>query len=198
MAIQAIFFDLGGVILRTEYQGPRQHLAERLNMEYEDLVRLVFESETSRMASLGKLSVEQHWAAVIKKLRRPASEAQAIRDEFFAGDFLDLELLAFIRSLRPRCKTGLISNAWNDLREFLIKEKCADAFDVLVISAEVGVVKPEARIYQLALEQAEVQPHAALLVDDFAANIAGCEKVGMRGLLFKDPRETIQKIKALI
>jgi len=47
MTIKAVFFDLGGVILRTEYQAPRQHLAERLGMEYEDLSTLVFGGETA-------------------------------------------------------------------------------------------------------------------------------------------------------
>jgi epoxide hydrolase-like predicted phosphatase len=196
--LRAIFFDFGGVILRTEYQAPRQHLAERLNMEYEDLVRLVFESETSRKASIGAVTVDEHWAAVAKKLKRPASEAQSIRDEFFGGDLLDRELINTIRSLRGKYKIGLISNAWNDLRTYLAKEKIADIFDAMIISAEVGAVKPDARIYQFALEQLKVPAEAALFVDDFAANIEGCEKVGMKGLLFKDPEEINQKLKALI
>jgi len=198
VALRAIFFDLGGVIIRTEYQSPRQHLAERLNMEYEDLVRLVFESETSRTAFLGRLPAVEHWAAVTRKLRRPAAEADAIRSEFFAGDILDRELIAFVRSLRPQYKTGVISNAWDDLRSYLGREKCEDAFDTLVISAEVGLLKPEEPIFRLALERLHVQADEALFVDDFAVNIEGCEKVGMQGILFTDPEETIRKIKALI
>jgi hypothetical protein len=46
--IKAVFFDLGGVIVRTEFQAPRQHLAERLGMEYEDLVKLVFRQPQQR------------------------------------------------------------------------------------------------------------------------------------------------------
>lgn len=198
MSIRAVFFDLGGVILRTEYQAPRQHLAERLGMEYEDLVRLVFESETSRKASIGAVTADEHWAAVVKKLKRPASEARSIRDEFFGGDVLDLELIDTIRSLHSKYKIGLISNAWGDLRKFIAKEKIANIFDTMTISAEVGAVKPDARIFQLALDQLQVPAEAALFVDDFAVNIEGCEKIGMQGLLFKDPEEIKQKLKALI
>jgi HAD superfamily hydrolase (TIGR01509 family) len=167
-------------------------------MEYEDLVRLVFESETSRKASVGALTTEEHWAAIAKRLRQPASEINRIRDEFFGGDILDRELIQLIRSLRGRYKTGLISNAWGDLRGYLIKEKIIDAFDVISISAEVGVVKPEAGIYYYALEQAGVRANEALFVDDFPINIEGCEKIGMRGILFKDPEETIRQLKALL
>ncbi|MEW5938065.1 MAG: hypothetical protein AB1750_00270, partial [Chloroflexota bacterium] len=133
MSIRAVFFDLGGVIVRTEYQAPRERLAERLNMEYDDLVRLVFESETSRKASIGQVSVDEHWAAIARKLKRKPSEAKALRDEFFAGDVLDRDLVAFIRSLRPRRKTGLISNAWDDLRDYISEKKIGDAFDAIII-----------------------------------------------------------------
>jgi putative hydrolase of the HAD superfamily len=186
------------VILRTEYQAPRQHLAERLNMEYDDLARLVFESETSRKASIGTLTADEHWAALMLRLKRPASEAQKIRDEFFGGDVLDHELIQLIRALHRKYRTGLISNAWNDLRQYIAKQKFDDCFDGITISAEVGVVKPEAKIYQVALEQARVQANEALFVDDFSVNIEGCEKVGMQGILFKDPDEVKQKLKALL
>jgi putative hydrolase of the HAD superfamily len=198
MPIRAIFFDLGGVILRTEYQTPRQYLAERLNMEYDDLVRLVFESETSREASIGTLTADKHWAALMVRLGRPASEAQKIRDEFFGGDVLDYELIQLIRALHGKYKTGLISNAWDDLRQYIARQKFDDCFDGITISAEVGVVKPEARIYQVALEQAKVQANEAVFVDDFQVNIEGCEKVGMQGILFEDPDEVKQKLKALL
>ncbi len=198
MTIRAVFFDLGGVILRTEFESPRQHLAERLNIEYQDLVRLVFESETSRLAFQGELTAEDHWAAVVKRLGRPPSEPRLIRDEFFAGDVLDRGLLAFIRSLRPTMKTGLISNAWDDLRAYMARGKFTDAFDTIIISAEVGRAKPDPEIYRLALEQAQVQPHEAVFVDDIQANIDGCERIGIQGILFRDPDTVMHEIKSLI
>jgi len=78
VSIQAVFFDLGGVILRTEHQSPRQHLAERLGMEYEDLDRLVFASDSAYKASIGKITEEEHWAEMAKRLRRPPAEAMTI------------------------------------------------------------------------------------------------------------------------
>jgi putative hydrolase of the HAD superfamily len=196
--IKAVFFDLGGVIVRTEFQAPRQHLAERLGMEYEDIVKIVFESPSSLKASQGEISAEKHWAEVTKRLRRQATETEAIREEFFAGDIVDRELLDYIRSLRPSYHVGLISNAWPDLREYIVKQKFDDAFDSMVISAEVGVLKPEARIYQIALEQAGVGPNEALFVDDFYENIEGCEKVGIRGIHFQDPGSTLKVLKTLL
>jgi len=198
MTIRAVFFDLGGVIVRTEYQSPRERLAERLGMEYDDLNRIIFDSETGYQASIGAITSLQHWEAVMKRLKRSNEEMATIRDEFFAGDVVDREILNFLRSLRGTCKTGLISNAWSDLRDYIVREKMDDAFDHLIISAEVGVAKPEAKIYQVALEQAGVRPNEAVFVDDFYVNIEGCEKVGMKGIHFKDAESALQQIKQLL
>ena len=198
MSIRAVFFDLGGVIVRTEFQAPRQRLAERLGMEYDDLVKIVFDSDSGYKATIGEISSDEHWASVLQRLKRPASELSAIRAEFFAGDIVDRTLLDFLRSLRGKYKTGLISNAWGDLRDFIVKEKFDDAFDRMIISAEVGAAKPEAKIFQIALEQLGVRPNEAVFVDDFLINIEGCEKVGLKGIHFKDPESTLQQLKELL
>jgi epoxide hydrolase-like predicted phosphatase len=196
--IKAVFFDLGGVIVRTEFQAPRQHLAERLGMEYEDLVKLVFDSPSSIKASHGEISDIEHWAEVTKRLRRPAAETEAIREEFFAGDVVDHEIVEFLRSLRPRYFVGLISNSWPDLRDYIARQGFDDAFDHMVISGEVGVMKPEARIYQIALEQAGVSPNEAVFVDDVYENIEGCERVGVKGIHFKDAESALKQLKTLL
>jgi len=198
MPICAVFFDLGGVIVRTEYQAPRERLAERLNMTYEDLYRVVFESESARRASMGEITTEQHWEAVARTLHRPASEARLVREEFFAGDVIDFQLVQYIRSLRPRYRTGLISNAWPDWRAYIIRHKLDQAFEVCVISAEVGVMKPEPRIFQMALEQARVRPHEAVFVDDTLAHVEAARRLGMHALLFRDSQQVLSELNTLL
>ena len=198
MTIKVVFFDLGGVIVRTEFQSPRQQLAERLGMEYDDLDRIVFDSESGRLAALGQVTADQHWISILSRLKRPDSELSAIRQEFFAGDIVDRTLVEYIRSLRGKYKTGLISNAWSDLRDFIVREKFDDVFDKMIISSEVGAMKPEPKIFQIALEQFGVKPKEAIFVDDFSINIEGCEKVGMKGIHFKDAESTLKQLKELL
>jgi HAD superfamily hydrolase (TIGR01509 family) len=198
MTIRAVYFDLGGVIVRTGDREPRAKLAERLGMSYEELAKAVFENESSRRASLGAVSPQEHWADVIQRLGLPPSEADSVRQEFFAGDTLDLDLINFLRSLRPKYRTGLLSNAWSDMREYLVSQKIDDAFDQLIISAEVGIMKPDARIYQLALEKLGVAPAEAVFVDDFAVNIEGARAVGMYAIQFTRPDQTVEELKKLL
>lgn len=198
MTIKAVFFDLGGVIVRTEYQAPRQHLAESLGMDYEDIDKIVFGSVSAARASIGEIDEEEHWRNVMKTLKLPASEYPRVREEFFAGDVIDREIVEFLRAIKPKVKTGVISNAWSGLRNYILREKFDDAFHHMVISAEVGVAKPDARIYHIALEQLQVEAKEAVFVDDVLENIEACEKVGMKGVHFKDAKSAIKQVKSLL
>ncbi len=201
MSISAVFFDLGGVILRTEYQAPRQHLAEEFGMDYEDVDKIVHgggSNGSAARAAIGEITEEEHWLNVMKVLKRPASEYERIRDEFFAGDVIDLNIVNFLRSIKPKYKVGLISNAWSGLRSYIEHEKFDDAFHHMTISAEMGVAKPSAKIYEFALEQLQVKAKEAVFVDDVLENIKACEKLGMQGIHFKDPESALKQLKALL
>jgi len=198
MTIRAVFFDMGGVIGRTMDRAPRTRLAERLGMSYAQIARAVFENESSLRASLGEISPQEHWANVVQQLGLPAEEIDRVRDEFFGGDQLDLDLINYIRSLRPRYRTGLLSNAWSDMRAYLVREKIDDAFDEMIISAEVGMMKPDPRIYQLALERLKVEPGEAVFVDDFAINVEGARAVGMHAVQFTAPDKMAEELNRLL
>ncbi|MBI5824985.1 MAG: HAD family phosphatase [Chloroflexi bacterium] len=198
MSIRAVFFDFGGVIQRTEYQAPRQHLAERFGMDYDDIDKLVFASESARRASVGEITEDVHWSNVLTRVKRPAVEMQIVKDEFFGGDVVDHGLVEFIRSLRGKFHTGLISNAWSGMRAHLERERLIELFDTVVISAEVGVMKPEAGIYSIALDQAGVKGEAAVFVDDVQVNIEACQQLGMKGVLFHNPQKAVDELKQLL
>ena len=69
MPIRAVFFDFGGVIMRTEYQSPRQKLAERFNMDYDEMDRAVFGSDSARRASLGEITEDAALGCGIEKIQ---------------------------------------------------------------------------------------------------------------------------------
>jgi epoxide hydrolase-like predicted phosphatase len=184
--IRAVFFDFGGVILRTEDPTPRLQLAARLGMTVGEIYRLVFNSQTARLAAIGKVSAADHMEAVRKALGVSPDEFPAIQAAFWEGDRVDQDLLAYVRSLRRNKKTALLSNAWDDLRKVLVTYwNIVDTFDELVISAEVGIAKPDRRIYQIALERLGVAPEEAVFVDDFIENVQGAQACGITAIQFK-------------
>lgn len=199
MPVQAVIFDLGGVLLRTRDRAPRERLAARLKITYEQLVDLVFDSESAWQACLGKITSQAHWQAVQAALQLAPEEFPQARAEFWGGDFLDGELVDYLRALRRRRRTALLSNAWDDLRAAIENEwKIADAFDEMVISAEVGMAKPDPRIYRLALERLGVAPAEAVFVDDFPRNVEAARALGMQAILFLSAEQAKEEVDRLL
>lgn len=198
MTVRTIFIDFGGVIARTDDKGPRTRAAERLGMTYRDLEKIIFEDETSRLASTGEIPEEAHWQAVAEALRLPRPEVDKVTAEFFAGDRFDQTLLDYLRGLRPEHKVCLISNAWSGLRAFMTRNKIDDVFDFMVISAEVGLMKPDPRIYLLALEEMGAQPGESVFIDDVLANVEAARSVGMAGIHFTQPQQALDELKKLL
>jgi len=111
---------------------------------------------------------------------------------------VDEKLVAFIRSLRPKYRTGMISNAWSELRPWLKELRIADAFDHIVISSEVGLAKPDPRIFQLALDDLGISPQEAVFIDDFEVNIEAAGEIGMHAILFRNTEQTIAEIRSIL
>jgi len=199
MQLRAVIFDFGGVIVRTDDRTPRERLAARLGIAYDQLSSLVFDSESALQATLGKITTQEHWEALRNELGLSQDDHANLPLDFWGGDVLDQELVDYIRALRPDYKTSLISNAWDDLRQVLeYTWKIADVFDEIIISAEVSVAKPDPRIYQIALERLAVAPQQAVFVDDFPANIAGARAVGMHALHFKNSLQARKELDRLL
>lgn len=196
---KAVIWDLGGVIVRTLDQSGRVHWEEKLGLPSRKLEEFVFEGEMGRKAELGQASSDDVWNWVIEQLELPSDLRKNLERDFWKGDQVDRELIQFIHGLHPEFKIGLLSNAWLDLRDALENTwHIADAFDEIVISAEVGMLKPDARVYKLVLDRLNAKPEESVFVDDFPDNVAGARAVGMQAIHFQNPTQTIQALRAIL
>jgi epoxide hydrolase-like predicted phosphatase len=195
--IKAVIWDLGGVIVRTHDHSGRVWWEKRLGLLPGRLEQTVFGCETAAEAYVGRATVDDVWRAMIDQFEIHESERQSFVSDFWRGDRVDYQLVEFIRGLRPQRKTALLSNAWNDLRGSLKEWEIADAFDQIIISAEVGIAKPHPRIYELALEGLELSPQEAVFIDDFELNIKGAQHVGLCTIAFDSPKQAIADLEEL-
>jgi epoxide hydrolase-like predicted phosphatase len=126
------------------------------------------------------------WRWIGTHLNLSAEETAAFRTGFWAGDEMDMALVAYIRQLKSRYQTAVISNYASNLRPELTHQfAIADAFDEIIISCEEGITKPDPKIFHRALARLGRKPEEAVFVDDFAHNVKAAEAVGMAAIHFK-------------
>ena len=108
-------------------------------------------------------------------------------------------LLDLIQTLKTHYKIGLMSNISSDwiTSEFLSPEEQL-LFDSMVLSYEVGMIKPDARMYILACERLRVAPHEALMVDDRMEYVEGAREAGLSGIHYQDLRSFKQQLNELL
>jgi epoxide hydrolase-like predicted phosphatase len=198
--IRALIFDFGGVLMRTVDRGPRRRLASRFGLSVDELEELVFGGPDSLLADTGGMSSEERWRRVSQRLDLPTKQAaDSFVREFFSGEALDDRLVDHIRMLHREYKTALLSNASDSLDRFVREELgLEEVFDVIIISALVGVRKPDALIYQLALERLGVSAGEALFVDDLADNVEGARKLGLQAIQFRTKQQFMEDLQTLL
>jgi putative hydrolase of the HAD superfamily len=198
MHIQAVIFDIGGVLsiyhdFETYFKWEQQ-----LELPKGQLLKIIYDNPVSRQATLGKATVADVWEEAGKQLNLPPDELQKLREDIWNGYRWNTELLDFIRSLKPDYKTGILSDAWADAREGMGDVVNEDLFDAIVFSAEEGLQKPDPKLFQQAIERLGVSAEEAILLDDREANIEGAREFGMHGVHFTETDKAIEEIKALL
>ena len=197
--IKAVVFDFGGVLVKTDDSSGRIKWEKRLGLPPGGLSRIVFDSPESIQASLGQVPFSSVWEHVGQALSLSPVDVNQLRQDFFAGDHLDMELAAFLRGLRPRYKTGILSNAFSDGRKIIeTTYQLEKAVDVIIISAEEKMAKPAPVIFQLACSRLEVSPEEMIFVDDFLDNVKGAQSIGIQAYHYKNTRDILSELKLVL
>jgi epoxide hydrolase-like predicted phosphatase len=183
--LKAVIFDWGGVLMRTVDASGRRKWEQKLGLPRYAVDRAVHGSRSWKQAQSGAISDEEYWADVAQQLGLDDAELAQFRHDYFAGDELDEEMVSYIRQLRPRLETALLSNASPRLAELLDNLNVTDAFDVIVVSGQVGVQKPDPTIYRVVLQRLGLAPQETIFVDDFSENIEAARSLGMHTLHFR-------------
>ena len=194
---RAAFFDFGGV-LTTSVWDSFAAFCRSEGLEA-DAVKDLFSSDPDAIAELrkletGKVSEEEFEAAFGRLLG--LEKPQGLIDSMFAGMQPLEPMVAAVRGIRAGgLLTGLITNSWSTAH--YDRQLLGELFGDVVISAEVGLHKPQPEIYLLACERLGVAPQDAVFVDDLRENCEGAEALGMTAIRHREPEETIARLTEL-
>jgi putative hydrolase of the HAD superfamily len=153
-----------------------------------------------RQFDLGKLS-EDDMADYFLKYKGINLTKEEIRKEIDGYLTLDVGLVDIIKKLKQKgFKVALLSNANSSFfkrKIYPTYPELKNLFDEIIISSDVGMVKPDDDIYLYTLDKIGSKPEESVFVDDGKVNIDTANKLGIRGFLYTDSAAFADYVKSL-
>jgi len=199
MAIKTILFDFGGVL----YMPPDLQWMKRWkrilgiddNPQILQMLENPNESQLVEDVCLGKIPEEQTWGMIAEKWHIKPEFIQRIRRKVFSKRSLNKPMVTLLRDLHKRYQTGILSNAGDQTRRVMEDVFHLDRYvDDIIISAEEKVIKPDERIYQIAMDRLNAEPASSLLLDDYLVNVEAARDFGMKAVQFIDNEQALRDI----
>ncbi|MCP4200280.1 MAG: HAD family phosphatase [Proteobacteria bacterium] len=191
MAIKAVFFDIGNVLLGYDWKAAVGRICKQTDFTSEDVGKRFWKSGFAKFEK-GFISQTEFFGALAKSIEFTGTVEELnllCSDIFFTLD----DNIAVARRLVGRTELGIISNTNQAHIEFLEpRYDFLDIFKVRIYSHEVNARKPEKEIYDAALLQTNVRAGESLFVDDLIENVEAARQLGWSAIHL-EPETDLQK-----
>ncbi len=183
--IELVAFDLGNVLCTVDETTASKKISALCDKPWEEVYGIVFSQIRKLQFESGEMTFTEHALRAISNLG-----IDMPLDEF--TDLYDSALIpaesmfSLVESLAETHRLALVSNTsephWKSAERFL---PFSSSLDPVIVSYEVGVMKPEPSFYDVLIQHSAVAARNILFIDDLAANIEGAETAGMIGHRFR-------------
>lgn len=197
--IKAVIFDWGGVIAPNPNGGWTNVLMTVLDISFDKLKPHWYAAGYEEFCK-GLINESTFWRRFEKSFGRPLL-IDTSKVWIDGGALIPYPgFIDFIKKLQGQgILTAVLSNTVLPLSEKLRETSLYDNFDAVVLSDEVGLIKPDSAIYEYAINKLGVLPEECIYVDDIEKNLLPAQSIGMTTILANEnPADTITKINSLI
>jgi putative hydrolase of the HAD superfamily len=199
MTIRAVVFDIGGILeIGTDTYDDAKWEAI-LGLEKGELNQKM--GHIWADGSEGRCTESDVHQALREFLGMNETHVKAYMDDMWKSYLgtLNGELAAYFRSLHTKYQTAILSNSFVGARE---KEEAAYHFsemvEFIIYSHEVGMSKPDPRIFDLLCERLGLPPDEIIFLDDVAVHVAAARKLGIHAIQYQDNAQAIADIESLL
>jgi putative hydrolase of the HAD superfamily len=193
--VTTLFLDIGGVLLSNGWYGKaRERAAKEFHLDFADLNErhhLTFDTYEA-----GKLTLDEYLTRVVFFKKRPFTRSQ-FRKFMFAQSTPYPEMIDLVCKLKARykLKIAVVSNEGRELNSYRIQKFKLDRFvDFFISSCFVHFRKPDADIFRVALDIAQVCPEQVVYIEDRPMFVQVAEGLGLRAILHTDHVSTRAKL----
>lgn len=188
--IKSVLFDWGGVLIEDPAPGLVRYCAQVLNVskeEYEKAYRQLSENFQKNL-----ISEDTFWERISSELKVPKPKRSSLWADAFKAVYIPRkEMFTLAVELKGKgYKTAVLSNTEIPAMQYFY-ELGYDIFEVMVFSCAEGTIKPESKIFEIALTKLDCKPEQSVFIDDNPEFIEAAREFGLHAILF----ESIEKIK---
>lgn len=185
--IKAIIFDCYGVLANDLWKEFVATLPQEKQKSASDL---------NRALDRGFIDQDEFLNEIISLTDTKPKRIEEVRNPKNNKNYF---LLEYIKNLKPKFKIGLLSNVSTDWvkTDFLNKEELK-LFDDILLSYELGITKPDNRIFQEAAKRLAVNLDECIFIDDGEQNVQAARELGMKALLYKDNIQCQNEIDSIL
>lgn len=185
--IKAIIFDCFGVLVGKGIWSIYDLAGGDSERDAEHLDNVL------HLANTGQIDSREFHEAITSKLDISVDEWKLLAAK---EEKPNTVLLEFIRDkLKPKYKIGFLSNVNHDVIDRKLPKEWHTLFDTMIISAEVGMVKPDPAIFKLTARKLGVEPSECIFTDDIEKYLHGAESVGMMTILYDGFENFISRLE---
>jgi putative hydrolase of the HAD superfamily len=198
----ALIFDFGNVVAHFDYRKAASTLGDRLGISGEELLerlRPIGFSELIKSYESGRMTAEAFSKGVSELVG-----LEITHDEFAAAwsDIFSLNesIEPVLASLKKAGYTLVLGSNTNDLHANQFRRQFAETlihFDRLVLSYEVGHIKPSAAFYLACAQAAGADPGDCVFIDDLPENVEGARAAGLVAILYQQSEGLIRDLVAM-
>ena len=197
MQYELVIFDLGGVVVEVESDRLVHQVAQLVGRSFEEVQKAVYHDELLLPFELGRINAKVYYEGLKKQLKLRWTYEQFVRA--WNGIFTEnVEVTSIMQRLRKRHRLAALSNT-NELHLEYIKAAIPSlsVIQEWIASCDVGLRKPDPKIYLLALERTGVRPGQAVYVDDRPELVDAGRSIGLVGIRFENGRQLEQDLQAV-
>jgi epoxide hydrolase-like predicted phosphatase len=204
--IKALIFDMNGVLILDVELRKRTGISKSFHQDVARRLRLNLDKwfdaiDSSYADSIeGKISEKKTLRIISKNLKiKPKRLEKAVVKTYKKFFKRNKELYRYTYQLKKRGhKIAILSDQWHLSKKALINKKNTKKFNTIILSCDVGIRKPDLRIYKLTLKKLGVKAKESIFIDNREWNIKPAKKLRMKTVLFKNNKQAIREIEKLL
>ena len=193
--IKTIIFDYAGVLTptRNKYNFAQQN-HQRFNLQPSELLDVLYKQWDK--TAIGEMLEKDYWKYIGEKLN---IEPEEIRDLVYAAFPIEERVIDIIDQTKDRYTLVMVSNQIEDWLEKVIDDNSLRSkFHYFANSYQIGVNKPDKRIFLTALEKSKSKPEETLFIDDSIENVKSAEQLGIHIIQFKNYDQFLKEFKKYV